>query len=465
MDNKVDTLKKYGFDFQVKTLSAFLADGDFLERVYDSTDPNFFESEAHHWIVERINEYFTKYKKVPSMEYFKVEVGKVQTDSLKTSIIKNLKSAYVNMKSTDLNYIKDEFLLFCQNQSYKIAAINILNLVAAGEYDKTKAEIEKAANAGVDRNIGHDYFADFEKRMEKITRNPRSTGFGVIDNITGGGLGNGDLGVIVANAGAGKSWLLSKIGSQAIKDGLGVLHFTLELSDTYVGYRYDSIFTGFEVQDIIDNKDTVWKTISGFDGSLAIKQYPTKRATVDTLYSHAQRCLRLGRKIDLIIVDYADILKPIAGFYQRDDLIFTGIYEDLRGMAGELKLPIWTASQSNREAIKSSIIEADGVSDSYGKVQTGDLIISLSRRSADKVHNVGRVHIMKNRYGPDGMTFPARINTSTGQFDLYPGDSKEGIDINNLVADAEKILKSGLRDKYKSSLDKTFNRGNKVDVG
>jgi hypothetical protein len=452
MEEQVDTLEKFGKEFQSKVISAFLEDRSFLEKVNDIVDPNFWQSESHQWIVEKTLNYYSQYKNSPTLDYFKVESKEIQTDSFKTAVVSSLKKAFLGTKALDLEYHKDEFGKFCINQRYKIAVVRMWDYVQKGDYDKIKAEIKDAATAEMDRDLGHDYLEDFKTRMTRIKRNPIATGFDVIDNITGGGTGAGDLGVVVANAGAGKSWVLAKIGSHAISLGNNVLHISLELDDTYVGYRYDSIFSGHEVQTVIDNEEEVWKSIQGLKGSLKIKQYPSRRASADTIMSHVQRCIALGFRPDMIIVDYADILRPTENLYSRDDLVFTGIYEDLRGLGGEIGCPIWTASQSNRGAVKTDIIEADGVSDSYGKVATGDFIMSLSRRTVDKANNVGRFHVMKNRYGPDGMTFPAKINTSTGDIRMFEDNTKDGIEITNMVEGAEKMIKKGLKDKYKNSL-------------
>ena len=145
-----------------------------------------------------------------------------------------------------------------------------------------------------------------------------------------------------------------------------------------------------------------------------IKYFPTKSASVNTVSAHLQKMLNFEKKVDLVILDYADIMKDRAMTKEVRHAL-GNIYEDLRGLAGETNVPIWTASQANRSALDEDVIEAGKVAESYAKVMTADFVMSLSRKIEDKVQNTGRFHIIKNRFGPDGLTYPAKINTNTGQ--------------------------------------------------
>lgn len=145
------------------------------------------------------------------------------------------------------------------------------------------------------------------------------------------------------------SWVLAKLGVEAMKQGKNVVHFTLELNENYVGLRYDACFTGIDFQNIRNNIDIVKNKIADVPGKLKIKYFPIKTVSANSLKSHCERLAILGTKIDLIIVDYADILRPSQS--ERNSNSYSeagGIYEELRGVAGELQVPIWSASQSNR---------------------------------------------------------------------------------------------------------------------
>ena len=184
-----------------------------------------------------------------------------------------------------------------------------VDLIEVGQYDQIKKLVDEAMKAGSDRDLGHDYIIGIEERLTKSTRDTVKTGWDPIDELMDGGLGGGELGVIVAPAGVGKTWMLCAIGAGAIKEGKTVLHYTLELSDNYVGLRYDSIFSGIANQNLKYQKDEVKRKVDEVEGELLIKYYPTKSASVTTLSSHINRIKTLGVDIDMIIVDYADILR------------------------------------------------------------------------------------------------------------------------------------------------------------
>ena len=263
------------------------------------------------------------------------------------------------------------------------------------------------------------------------------------------GLAGGELGIITACAGSGKSWVLAKMGAEAMKQGKNVLHYTLELNENYVGLRYDACFTGIDFQNIRNNIDIVKKKIAEIPGKLIIKYFPIKTVSAHSLKLHAERIQTLGTKIDLIIVDYADILRPSQS--DRNSNSYSeagGIYEELRGVAGELQVPIWSASQSNRAAMDEDIIQANNISDSYRKIMTADFVISLSRKMSDKQANTARFHVIKNRFGPDGVTFPARMNAGCGDIRIFAENSREGMGILNEMSQEENVVKKMISNKW-----------------
>lgn len=320
-----------------------------------------------------------------------------------------------------------------------------------GNYEKIKSVVDEAMKAGMERNIGHDYFEEVELRMSEMSRTTIRTNWNNIDSIMDGGLAPGELGIITACAGSGKSWVLAKLGAEAMKQGKNVLHFTLELNENYVGLRYDSCFTGIDFQNIRNNVDIVKERIKSVPGKLFIKFFPIKTVSAHSLKSHAERLTVLGTKPDVIIVDYADILRPSQSDKNSNSYSEAGgIYEELRSIAGELQVPIWSASQSNRSAMDADIIEAGSIADSYRKIMTADFVMSLSRKTTDKINNTARFHVIKNRFGPDGLTFPSKMNAGCGEIEIYDTNSREGIALQNEMADGENQLKNILKNKWNS---------------
>ena len=173
---------------------------------------------------------------------------------------------------------------------------------------------------------------------------------------------------------------------------------------------------------------------------------------MNTLSAHLQRMTTLGKKVDMVVVDYADIMKD-AGNSKEVRHALGNIYEDLRGLAGEFQFPIWTASQANRSALDEDVIEAQKVSESYQKIMTADFVMSLSRKVEDKVANTGRFHVIKNRFGPDGITYPAMVNTNTGKIEIYDSTSVNGKQQQTKIDNRDNLMRKMLANKYEDLMN------------
>jgi replicative DNA helicase len=427
MSNTQDTLSKYGQSFQAKVISALLTDKTLLDTLNEIIHKKFFESEANKWIVTEIKDYYDEYKTAPTLDVFKVKVSNIENGSLAKSVVEQLKVVYTQVGKEDLQYVKDEFSSFCRNQNLKEVIVQSVDLLKAGNYDRIKELVDKAMKVGVESELGHEYIEDYIKRIEEINRETIPTNWECVNELMDGGLGPGELGVIVAPSGVGKTWVLCALGAAAVKAGRSVVHYSLELSEHYVGQRYDTVFTGVPSADLKENKDEVLEKIKRLKGKLLIKYFPPKGISSKKIEAHLEKMIAAGNRPDLIIIDYADLLLSHSN---KSDSTYGeqgGVYIDLRGMGGELGIPIWTASQTNRSGIDSEVIEADKVADSYAKVMNADFIMSVSRKSKDKLNNTARFHIMKNRFGPDGITFPSKMDTNKGLIEVYDGNSTDGI--------------------------------------
>jgi replicative DNA helicase len=443
-----DTLSKYGPSFQSKVISALITDTKLMDSLSDIIFPKFFDSDANRWVVETILEYHREYRRAPSLDVFKVELNKVDDAALKKKVVEQLRTAYVEQNVSDLEYIKTEFSDFCRNQNLKEVIIQSVDLLKAGQYDRIKDLVDKAMKVGVNADLGSDYVQTFIDRISDEKRDTVETGWDVLDEVMGGGLGPGELGVVVAPSGVGKTWWLSAIGAAAVKAGKTVVHYTLELSENYVGQRYDTIFTHIPTVNHQDRKDEISDKIGKLKGRLLIKYFPPKGVTTRKLEAHIDKMIASGNKPDLIIIDYADLMLTNSGRVENTYAEQGGIYIDLRGMGGEYGIPIWTASQTQRSAIDSDVIEADKIADSYAKVMNADFIISISRKSTDKLNNTARVYVMKNRFGPDGITFPSKMNTNDGFIEVYDSKSSDGILAQKEASNGKEVERKLLHKKY-----------------
>jgi replicative DNA helicase len=186
-----------------------------------------------------------------------------------------------------------------------------------------------------------------------------------------------------------------------------------------IGNRYDSCITSYPLTDIKNFKQEIYEKIKDFDGSLIIKEYPTKSASTNTIRAHLSRLVKRGIKPGMIIVDYADLLKPvIARKEKRSEL--ESIYEELRALSTEFQCPIWTASQTNRSGLSAEVITMEQISEAFNKCFVADFIFSVSRTIEDKQNNKGKLFIAKNRNGPDGMIYPIFMDTSAVNIKILP---------------------------------------------
>jgi replicative DNA helicase len=413
----LNSIESYGIGFQVKVISGLLTDKPFLQNINDVLTEEYFSNTAHKWIINEVLKYYKKYHCPPTMDVLKVEMKKVENEVLQLSIKEQLKEAYRSSDESDLTYVKQEFANFCKNQQLKKALLNSVDLLKAGDYDSIRLLIDGALRSGQDKNIGHEYNKDTESRYREEERNPIPTPWTMFNELLQGGLGQGDFGLIFGGPGGGKSWSLIALGAHAIQMGYNVIHYTLELGEGYVGRRYDSFFTQIPVNKITQNKDKVESATSDLLGKLIIKEYPMGKASISTVESHIKKCIDLDFHPDLIIIDYVDLLSSKRRNGERKEEI-DDIYTSTKGLARELKLPIWSVSQVNRSGAKDNIIEGDKAAGSYDKMMIADFAMSLSRQKKDKINGTGRIHIMKNRYGMDGMTFNVSVDTSTGHINI-----------------------------------------------
>lgn len=418
------TLKKledYGPTFQLKVINALLKNKNFLLNMRDMIDPVYFTHPGHKWIIEETLKYFDKFHTTVTLDSLKIEVKKIDNDILQTAVKEQLKLIYTTQYD-DQEYVEEEFSNFCKNQLLKNALLESVDLLKHGHYDDIRLMIDNALKVGSDKNLGHEYVKDIEDRYREESRKVVPTPWSIINDLLQGGLGNGDFGLIFGGPGGGKSWALVALGAFAASLGYKVIHYTLELGEAYVGKRYDAFYTNISVSEVHLHKDKVIEALKDIGDNVIIKEYSPKIASLATIKAHIQKTKDLGFEPDLILIDYVDLLKAPSKKSRDKKEEIDDLYYGTKGLAKELQLPIWSVSQVNRAGAKDEVVEGDKAAGSYDKMMVIDFGMSQSRLRKDKTEGTGRFHIMKNRYGMDGMTYFAQIDTSTGHIVI---DDKE----------------------------------------
>ena len=448
--DQVNNFSKFGKTFQEDLCHLMLNDRTFADQMFEVLDLNFLELKHLRVFTRKVKEYREKYGVHPTSNIMHsiIRTGlDSEPESVKVRIREYFARVLANGEIPDSSeYIKDTALDFCKKQKLKEALIKSVELIKSSSFDEVSKVIDTALNLGTDNTLGYDYMADFEARFVKKARDPITTGWKDIDDISKGGLGKGELGVVVAPTGAGKSMVLVHLGAQALKAGKNVLHYTLELADTVVGGRYDAAITGVELKNLTVFKEKIYDEIRDIEGKLIIKEYPTRSASIQTIKNHVEKLKRRNFSPDLIIVDYGDLIKPENSRKDEKRHQLETIYEELRGIAQICECPLWTASQTNRSGLNAEVITMESISEAFNKCFVADFIFTVSRTVEDKYTNQGRIFVAKNRNGPDGLVYPIFMDTSNVKIKVLP---RTGETANDILKKSSKDRLENLKEKYK----------------
>lgn len=447
--NEKASFEKFGTKFQENFVQLILDDRVFADQIGEVLDTSFLELKYLRVFVDKVFEYRKKYGTHPSRDTI-TTILRTELEKENELLQKQVREFYARISSNEFSldgeqHIKDISLDFCKKQKLKEAMIKSVGLIQNSSYDEISKIINDALKLGTDNNHGYDFILDFEKRFELKARNPITTGWELIDNITKGGLGRGELGVVIAPTGAGKSMALVHLGAMALQAGLNVVHYTLELQDKVVALRYDSCITGISLTDVKEQKDIVWSGVKDIKGKLIIKEYPTKSASTNTIKNHLEKLKRKDFRIDMVIVDYGDLIRPINA--QKEKRIeLESIYEELRGLAQVYQCTLWTASQTNRSGLNAEVITMESISEAFNKCFVADFIFTISRTIKDKNTNEGRLFVAKNRNGPDGLVFPIFMDTSNVKIKVLSQSTETATEI---IEKATKKQEENLKQKYR----------------
>jgi hypothetical protein len=436
---------KYGKSFQEKLCMLILDDRTFADQIEEVLDVNFLELNYLKLFLNKVFDYRKKYGVHPSRDIIKT-ILRSELDNENELTSKQTREFYVRSQVTplqDVEYIKDTALDFCKKQNLKSAMIKSIGLLQNSSFDEISQVINDSLKLGMDNEEGYDWKKDFEERFKPRFRNPTTTGWDLIDDTFKGGLGQKELGVVIAPTGAGKSMALVHLGTQAIKEGKTVVHYTLELQDTVVASRYDSCLTKIPLDSLTSFKEKIYEEILDIDGRLIVKEYPTKTASTQTIRNHLEKLRMRSVDIDMIIVDYGDLLRPVRYLKEKRNEL-ESIYEELRAIASEYKCPVWTASQTNRSGLNAEVITMESISEAFNKCFVADFIFTISRTLEDKIANTGRLLIAKNRNGPDGLVYPLFMDTSNVCIKVLEPSAEDG-----LMEVSAKKQKENLVEKYK----------------
>jgi len=439
----------YGQAFQEKIIQALLTDKRWAEQISEVIKINYFDKKYLAFLAKKYFDYHQKYRTFPTLSILitliKDELKNDNDELLKRQIVDFINRIRTKQELEDLPFVKDKCLDFCKRQALKEALEKSVDLIENEKYEAVVDIVKNAIHLGTDNSVGIDLYED-ETRFDKENRNPIPTGMVDLDNkeILNGGLSGGEIGVIMCHSGGGKSHWLCAMGCNALRLKKNVVHYTLEMTDKRTAIRYDSNLCNMPANEAPDKKEDIKKFYKENKfGRLFIKQYPMNFASASMIKSHLDKLSLKGFRPDLIIIDYADLMRS-SKRYDALRLEIGQIYRDIKNLANELNVPIWTASQTNRSGINSDIVGIESVSESLEKIMISDFILTLSRKIEEKAQGTGRLFVAKCRQGRDGIGFSLKIDTSRSKFEIL--SQADPFNLDNINENPN--LKNSLKNKW-----------------
>jgi hypothetical protein len=458
-----------GKKFQEKVMQALMDDKQWATSFIEVFDVDeCFDYVPLKIMAKTYIQYFKKYKDFPTFDLFetiiKDEYSNANDTVLRERMLFILNSIKKREDLSDLPWVKEKAFTFCKQQMLKKALLKGSELIMTDKYESVVELMKNAIAAGMTTNVGHEYNEDIDARYSMTYRNPIPTGIPQLDEkkIMNGGLGNGELGIVVAPTGVGKSHCLVEFGCGALLVRKNVFYYSMELKERLIGIRFDSRLTGIPSTDCPEHKEEIRAYLEENKekiGKLIIKEFPTRKITVNTIRSHVEKMSLKGVKPDMIIIDYAGIIRSTEK-YDLPRLEMQAVIQEIRNLAQELNVPIWTALQSNKEGAKAEIVDTTNMAESYGQASEADFVLGLQRQSAIKSTGYGTLFVAKSRLGIDGVQFNIHLDTSRSKLTIInnPDENSE-----MSLEDAQQLAKTEVLNSFKKSISKRKNLFSKIN--
>ena len=417
-----------GYNFQLKLINLIVTDNTFFQSIIDVITAKYFDNQYFRLIMQLIKEYYEKYQVSPSFEALdqltRIEISSEMARKNIFDMLKEVKEASFE----DYLFIKEKALNFCKQQELKKAIRKVESIMEKGDfesYDKCEELIREAIKIGDGDQGSFEIFTELEKLLEEDYRHPVPTGVDGLDNILNGGLAKGEIGVILAPTGVGKTTILTRFANTAFNMGYNVLQIFFEDNPKIIQRKHFTCWTGIPNDKLSDHKETVLDKADEMKktgGKLILKKLPSDEMSMLQIKNQVRKIISEGTKIDMILIDYIDCILPDRAF--NDEWKGEGsVMRKFEGMCHELDIVGWTATQGNRNSISSEVVTTDMMGGSIKKAQVGHVIISIAKTLQQKELGLATIAVVKSRLGKDGVIFEnckfdnatLEINTETTQ--------------------------------------------------
>ena len=400
-----------GQTFQLQLLNQIITDKDFAHSIVEVVEVGYFENKYYKIILQMIKEYYSKYEASPNFETLsqitKSEISQELAKKIVLDTIGEIKIAPDEGKT----FVQEKALKFCKQQELQKVMGKAQKIIDSGEfenYDQLEEMVREALQVGnIDKGTG-EVFEDLENVLAEDYRHPIPMGIPGIDNLLKGGLAKGEIGVILAPTGVGKSTLTTKIANHAFNLGFNVLQVFFEDNKKVIQRKHFTCWTGIAPDDLSNHKEVVFKKIEEIKetmpNKLILKKLPSDTMTMNQIKNQIRKMIADGTKIDMIILDYIDCVTPEKAL--EDEWKSEGsVMRAFEAMCHELDIVGWTATQGNRSSISSDVVTTDQMGGSIKKAQVGHVIITVAKSLQQKELNLATIAITKSRIGKDGVVF------------------------------------------------------------
>ena len=412
-------IKDYGYEVQKLYLELMLADAEVFVRCQGIFDHTLFDRKLQD-AAEFVNEYAKNYNVLPDFEMVNANC---RTELKKPE----------DIKDGHMEWLMDEFESFTRHKALERAILTSADLLEKHNYGEVEALIKEAVQIGLARDMGTDYFFDPRGRLLglKDKNGQVSTGWPGMDRRLFGGFNRGELNIFAGGSGAGKSLFLANLGVNFALAGLNVVYITLELSEALVSMRIDSMVTGVSTREIFKDLDDVEmkvKMIGKKAGMLQVKYMPSGKTANDVRAYLKEYEIKVGKRVDVLLLDYLDLLMPIGKKISAENLFVKDKYvsEELRNLAMEKQCVFVTAAQLNRGAVEEVEFDHSHISGGLSKIQTADNVFGIFTSRAMRERGRYQIQLMKTRSSSGvGMKVDLEFNLESLKISDLPEDEQE----------------------------------------
>jgi replicative DNA helicase len=400
-----------GNTFQLQLLNQIIVDKDFSHSIIDVIENNYFENKYFKIIIQMVREYYLKYDHTPSFETLeqitKSELQQELASKIVMDTIKKIKDAPID----GVGFVQEKALKFCKQQELQKVMGQAQKIIDGGEfenYDTLEELVKTALQVGAKDTSMTDIFSNLDQVLEEDYRHPIPMGIPGIDRLLKGGLAKGEIGVILAPTGVGKSTILTKIANHSFNLGFNVLQVFFEDNPKVIQRKHITLWTKIHPDDLSGKKDEVMKKVKEVEESmpnkLIMKKLPSDTMTMLQIKNQIRKIISDGIKIDMVVLDYIDCVVPDKNL--GDEWKSEGsVMRAFEAMCHEMDLVGWTATQGNRASISSEVVTTDQMGGSIKKAQVGHVIISVAKTLQQKELKLATIAITKSRIGDDGIVF------------------------------------------------------------